>query len=127
MSGSLPLPLLTTSPAHQKVIHRIVYHSITSVPDPAKQLVPASTPIHCRRTLSLEVTLEEPKPERNEHVSDILDDFLDAMPRAEEEVSISRSASSVETAETQVSSPILSSSRCWTAFQAATNVMMPDR
>ncbi|KAI1793876.1 hypothetical protein LXA43DRAFT_998751 [Ganoderma leucocontextum] len=144
----LPLPLLSTSPAHQKVIHRLVYHSLvpSAVSDPGKgrltstdsvPYVSASAPIHHRKTLSLEIMLEEPKPVDYQDMPHALDDmFSDVQePESQRTSTTPESGSSIDLEEIQeqqqppppISIPILSAVRCWTGVQAGVNVMMPDR
>ena len=87
--------------------------------------------------MSLEITLEEPKPVDHQDTPRALDGvFSDIQePGGERTLTPPESGSSIdlEVAQEQqqpappISIPILSAARCWTGIQADVNVMMPDR
>ena len=130
------------------MVHRLVYHSL--VPPPASgpgkgrltstdsdSNVSAAAPNNHRKTLSLELTLEEPKPAEYQDTPRALGDiFSDVQePESERTSTTLESGSSIDLEVTEeqqqrtppISMPILSTARCWTGVQADVNVMMPDR
>ena len=130
------------------MIHRLVYHSL--VPSPASgpdkgrltstdnvSYVSAFAPIYRRKALSLEITLEEPKPVDYKDTPYALDDvFSNAEESDSQRTSTTfESGTSIGSEVTQepqqepppISMQIFSAARCWTGVQAGVNVMIPDR
>ncbi len=113
--SSLPLPLLNTAPAQQTVIHRLVYHSLSSSSDPSSRDSPVS--IHLQKVISLEATLDDPRNAKRE----VLDSAQAEQPleSADEEAP--------QTKPVAPSVLVVSGTRYAAGVQGSLNLMMPDR
>lgn len=142
LGTSLPLPLLSTSPAHQKVIHKLVYHSLSASHDASVQprggnsTVPLVVPR--RKVISFEVALPDPQHIEPESATKAVDDFLDILrtdgdnstPSGEGEGALPEPERRLDervAAAAVTAVPIASTARCTSGVQAEVNLMMPDR
>ncbi|RDX50400.1 hypothetical protein OH76DRAFT_1380349 [Lentinus brumalis] len=115
----LPNPLLSTAPRHQKALHRLVYHSLTSVPDEtAPTADDPHVSIHRRKVIVLEATLAEP---RGKSESDSVQDAFDSLQSPDEEARPS------EKSPPEPSFQVVADTRCTAGVEADVNVLMPDR
>ncbi|KAI0756684.1 hypothetical protein C8Q80DRAFT_1129927 [Daedaleopsis nitida] len=112
----VPLPLLNTAPAEQKVIHRLVYHSIS--PEPSTR--DPRTTLHRREVISFEATFLESTSAKSAAVDS---EFA----RSDSDTSQDSEQESQQTQSGESLALIVSNARCSTGIQAELNLMMPDR
>ena len=98
--SSLPAPLVNSSPATEKVIHRVVYRAVLPLPSDSQHHVP----VH--QFLSFEAVLVQPRTDAGSFGDEQLADGL---------------------AEETAVSAVYSSPECYMGYETEVDVMLPDR
>ena len=133
--ASIPLPLLSTPPSPQKVLHRLVYHSLSASHETRGQsrggnsTIPLVIP---RKVITLEVELAGPQSSNPRGYSDPLK-ASKLLERIFDKPGIGETTDSADEPPADLgegvspSSPISSNARYTSGIQVEVNLLMPDR
>ncbi|RPD81969.1 hypothetical protein L226DRAFT_528177 [Lentinus tigrinus ALCF2SS1-7] len=114
----LPNPLLSTAPTHQKMLHRLVYHSLPD--ERAPTIGEPHVSLNRRKVIVLEAALAEPRGTKAQE-PDTVQDALDSLQSPDDEVAPANKA------PPEPSFLVVADVRCTAGVEADVNVLMPDR